>query len=263
MARSSNLYPIHGACLWASWLTCAPFLCGCGSNLGGTASAPLFVADCNGGTTATDLMILDWSGGTSNIYPDEEFPGLDFASFETADGGTLADSTEAFKEAVRREVVHILCDLPSVSVTVRNEHDRLDADGNIIYIVQAPSQAGVGQIGEGEFDPCNLHHNNTALIFGEELLDLPGPYSLDEWVLIFANVVAHEIGHTLGFNHVPRSESFGSEHVLYVELMLAGHTVDEMIRPQRFLADETNCPDDAVRSRRGIDPSTFTCGAFE
>jgi len=256
-----NSYRALGVYLLAAVLTCAPLLGGCGNDLGNTASEPLFIADCDPGATTTDLVILDWSGGTSKIYPDDEFPGLDLASFETADGGTLADTPEAFKEAVRREVIHILCGLPSLSVTVQNEKDRLDADATTIYIVQAPSQAGDGQIGEGEFDPCNLQHDNSALVFGDELLDLPGPYSFDDWVLIFANVVAHEIGHTLGFNHVPRTEPSESEHVLYVELMLAGHTVDEMIRPQRFLSEETNCPI-AARSRL-LDAGSLTCEITE
>lgn len=208
------------------------------------------------------MVILDWSGGTSRIYPDDEFPGLDFASFETADGGTLADASEAFKDAVRREVLHILCDLPSLSIAVQNEKDRLEIKATTIYVVHAPSQAGGGQIGEGEFDPCNLQHDNSALIFGEELLDFPGPYSFDDWVQIFANVAAHEIGHTLGFGHVPRSEPTESKHALYVELMLAGHTIDEMTRPQRFLSDETNCPDSAARSRR-TDIGTLTCEITE
>ena len=242
--------------------SCALVLSGCGNNLGNSASEPLFIADCAGASTPTDLVILEWSGGTSNIYPDDEFPGLDFASFETADGGTLADAPEVFKDAVRREVLHILCELPSLSVAVQNEKDRFDNEATTIYVVQAASQAGGGQIGEGEFDPCNLQHDNSALIYGDELRALPGPYSFDDWVLIFANVAAHEIGHTLGFNHVPRSEQPESEHVLYVELMLAGHTVDEMIRPQRFLSDEANCPEDAARSRR-MDAGSLTCEITE
>ena len=262
MARSVYAYSTRYTYISAAMLCCALFLCGCGNNLDNAASKPVFVSDCAGAAAATDLVILEWSGGTSKIYPGDEFPGLDFASFDTADGGTLADASEAFKDAVRREVVHILCDLPSLSVAVQNEKERLDADATTIYVVHAPSQAGGGQIGEGEFDPCNLEHDNSALVFGDELRDLPGPYSFDDWVLIFANVAAHEIGHTLGFNHVPRSEPSESEHVLYVELMLAGHTVDEMIRPQRFLSGETNCPDAAARSRRNA-PAVFICGLAE
>lgn len=262
MARSTNPFHAVGVCLWAVLLSCAPLLCGCGYNPGVAATEPLIVADCDSSTAADDLIVLDWSGGGSNIYPDEEFPGLDFASFETTEDGTLADDANAFKEAVRREVVHILCELPFVSVTVRNDKVRMGADATTVYVVQAPSQAGAGQIGEGEYDPCNLHHDNNALVFGEEFLELPGSYSFDEWVLIFANVIAHEIGHTLGFNHVPRSETSDSEHVLYVELMLPAHTVDEMISPQRFLSDETNCPDDAAHTRR-MDAGTLTCGLPE
>lgn len=262
MARSVNVYSTRCTYVSAAVLCCALVPCGCGNNLGNTDSKPLFVSDCAGAATATDLVILNWSGGTSKIYPDDEFPGLDFASFDTADGGTLADAPEDFKDAVRREVVHILCELPAISVAVQNEKERLDADATTIYVVHAPSQAGGGQIGEGEFDPCNLQHDNSALVFGDELRDLPGPYSFDDWVLIFANVAAHEIGHTLGFNHVPRSEPSESEHAIYVELMLAGHTVDEMTRPQRFLSDETNCPDDTARSRR-IHPPVFICGLTE
>jgi hypothetical protein len=237
-------------------------LSGCGNNLGNRATEPLFIADCDGAATPTDLVILNWSGGTSKIYPDDEFPGLDFASFETADGGTLADAQDAFKDSVRAEVVHILCDLPSINIAVQNEKDRIDTDVTTIYVVHAPSLVGGGQIGQGEFDPCNLYHDNSALIFGEELLDFPGRYSFDDWVLIFANVVAHEIGHTLGFDHVPRTGPSESEHLLYVELMFAGHTIDEMTRPQRFLSDATNCLDDADNSHR-IDAGSLTCEITE
>lgn len=236
---------------------CVVAVAGCGT-IGGTL-APL--SECDG-ELATDLVILDWSGGASRLYPGDDFPGLDFAAFATTGGGTLADAADAFQEAVRGEVVHIFCGMPSVSVAVQNENG---GDGGVtrVYLVQAPSQAGDGQIGIGEYDPCNLQHDNSALVFGEKLRKLASPHSFDEWVTIFANVAAHEIGHTLGFPHVARADVPVSPHPIFVELMLAAHTVDEMLRPQRFLADESNCPDGAARSRRRIDPPAITCGLTE
>jgi len=223
----------------------------------------LFVADCDTSENATDLVILDWSGGRNNLYPDDEFAGLDFSSFETLDGGTLADAALAFKDAVRDEVVRILCDLPFVSVVVQNDKAQINSVATTIYIVQASSRRGGGQIGEGEYDPCNLRRDNSALVFGDELLNFPDLYSFEEWVLIFANVAAHEIGHTLGFGHVPRSQNSEAEHALYVELMLAGHTIDEMVRHQRFLSDDTNCPEEAARARLHMNPPTIACGLTE
>jgi hypothetical protein len=241
---------------------CAAAAAGCGNTVGGTlANKALFVSECDG-SPATDLVILDWSGGASRLYPSDGFPGLDFAAFATTGGGTLAAAATFFQETVRGEVVHIFCGMPSVSVAIQNEKGGTGAEATRVYLVQAPSRAGGGQIGEGEYDPCNLRHDNSALVFGEEFINL-GPYSFDEWVTIFANVAAHEIGHTLGFPHVARTDVPDSPHAIFVELMLAGHTVDEMLRPQRFLADETNCPDGAARSRRRIDPPSITCGLTE
>jgi hypothetical protein len=232
---------------------------GCGT-IGGRSLLAVFVSECDG-EPATDLVVLDWSGGASRLYPGGDFPGLDFAAFATTGGGTLVDDAGAFQEAVRGEVVHIFCGMPSVSIAIQNEGG-VGAGATRVYLVEAPSQAFVGQIGEGEYDPCNVQRGNSALVFGEAL-DILGPYSFDEWVTIFANVTAHEIGHTLGFPHVARSDVPVSPHAIFVELMLADHTVSEMLRPQRFLADEANCPDGAARSRRRIDPPAIACGLTE
>jgi hypothetical protein len=97
-------------------------------------------------------------------------------------------------------------------------------------------------VGEGEYDVCDQEPDNTALVFGERLRQMVRSAEWDEWVLTFANVCAHEIGHTLGFEHVPRDGSVVADRPLYIELMLDGHTTQELRREQRFLASRTYCP---------------------
>ena len=239
-------------------------LLGCGT--AGTVAdenQAAFVSDCDGSVVergaVSGEVALVWTGGTSTIYPDDEFTALDFERFATDDGGTLADSSDAFKEAVRGEVARILCEFPSLHVRVENGKSVIGTPATTVHFAQILSPLGGAQIGEGQYDPCDRHDDNAALIFAEELRQLGGPFSFDEWVLMFANVTAHEIAHTLGYGHVRRQEHSDAEHSIYVELMLATHTVDEMLRPQRYMADDSNCPDESTNARRRIENSNPVC----
>jgi hypothetical protein len=49
----------------------------------------------------------------------------------------------------------------------------------------------------------------------------------------------------LGYGHVARVIYPAAQRPEYVELMMATHTVEEMIQAQRLISDTTNCPDDA------------------
>ena len=252
-------------------LLCVSVSCvaGCGIDLGnGSFGVPLILAECGGSSeslrTATDLVVLDWSGGTSVLYPYDDFDALDFTAFATTDGGTLADDVEAFKEAVRLETTGILCGIPEVGVRVETAPQAKRYYVSTVRFAQVLSQQGPGQIGQGEYDPCNLDHDNVAVVFGEELLGLGGPYTVDEWVLMFANVTAHEIGHMIGFGHVERWGGEGAERSRYVELMLAVHTVEEMVSEQRFLSDDTNCPaDDSFGAFKRATEGDIVCGVAE
>ena len=57
-------------------------------------------------------------------------------------------------------------------------------------------------LGRGHYDICNLSHRNQSLIYCETFATLQFRLSVEKWVLLFANVAAHEIGHNLGFYHV-------------------------------------------------------------
>ena len=236
---------------------------GCGTSVGPQAVNAVITADCPDATgakiTAADVVLLEWSGGVTKIYPGDVLPEIDFAAFETSDGGTLAGSAEAFKEAVRTEVTRILCEMPTDGIHVTNSKSVLPRDHTRVVFAKIASPLGGSQIGQGEYDPCNELHDNDAIIFGEEMLKLGGPYSFDEWVQMFANVTAHEIGHMLGYPHVPRVLYPASQRPAYIELMLATHTVDEMLNSQRYQSDIDNCPADSGVAK-AIEVAVYSCG---
>jgi hypothetical protein len=224
-------------------------LWGCGAvpNTATKSLSDITADDCPGAatdkTTAADAVLLEWSGGTTRIYPGDQLAGLDLGAFLVTDGSTLADEADDFKAAVRDEVSRILCEMPTDGIHLTNSKSGLPGKITTVYFSQMGSPLGGAQIGQGEYDPCNLDHDNDAIIFGDEILALGDARPFDEWVLVFANVTAHEIGHTLGYGHVPRVIYPASQRPAYVELMMATHTVDEMIQAQRLISDTTNCPD--------------------
>jgi len=226
-------------------------LSGCGVTPAYTTGLTLLVSNCdNGGRTTLDAVVLDWDGGTSSLVPGTPFDGVDLTEYPTTGGGTLADVGDDFKEAVRSQVARILCELPIAPPRITNGKAIPEGQISVVQIAALHSPLA-GQIGKGEYDPCDEVHDNSAIVFGTELKMLGRSFSYDEWVNIFANVTAHEIAHGLGYAHAPRVDDSTASpgRSLYVELMYATHTVDEMIREQRLLADMSNCDTTSIQNK--------------
>ena len=240
---------------------------GCGTSLTNLDTVALVSTDCDSSFNKTEreagTVILDWQGGTSPLYPGEPFDPVDLSHFKTTDGGSLADVEAQFRQAVRDEVARILCELPEFAMRVETGKAS-EAAANVVQFAAMKSPRADGQVGEGEYDPCNQYDNNHALVFGDELRMLGQQFSFDDWVMIFANVAAHETAHLLGYGHAPRPAEPQSVRSLYVELMYATHTVQEMLQQQRLLADIEYCPHGAAQARLGLDePDTWTAEAPE
>jgi hypothetical protein len=189
------------------------------------------------------VILLHWDGGETFIFPDVEFAPFNAEDYELPDGSTLAHDEASFKNAVRERIRDTLTVSLGRDVRVLDKPTREGAVATIVLVTGDVSPAGGSRIGEAEYDACNATDFDSAVVFGRTIARLAGgrEFDFDDWVQVFANVCAHEAAHTLGFGHIPRRGTTFDTGAPYVELMLEGHTMEEMRRPQRVLTPQDPC----------------------
>ncbi|GJM25180.1 MAG: hypothetical protein DHS20C16_15950 [Phycisphaerae bacterium] len=189
---------------------------------------------------ALTLVVLDWDGGQSPLVRDKVLTGFDVTSLELADGKSI--SQDEFESMVLARVGEILCVLDPMDVAVIIGDGADYQDSTVIHITGDEPANEAKHIGQSHFDLCNEHLDDSGVIWGGALASRVASASLDEWINAFANTIAHETGHTLGFFH-PDPDVV--ERLLLspsTEIMRAHTTTDDLLKPQAFLLDQDTCP---------------------
>ncbi len=189
---------------------------------------------------ALTLVVLDWDGGQSPLVRDKVLTGFDVGSLDIAEAKSITQ--EEFETIVLDRVREILCVLDPMDVAVIIGDGADYQDSTVVHITGDAPANDAKQIGQSHFDLCNEHLDDSSVIWGGALATRVKSATLDEWVNAFANTIAHETGHTLGFFH-PDPDAV--ERLLLTpssEIMRANTTTEELLKPQAFLLDQDTCP---------------------
>jgi len=192
---------------------------------------------------AATTVVLDWTGGASR----HARGGLTTAftvDLLTIAGDEIPESLtdESFQQAVLARVRRILCDLDPMDVAVIISEAEYHPDSTILHISGAVPPGDGNQIGQSDYDPCNLYADDAGLVWGGALAGRIGEATVDQWVNAFANTIAHEIGHTLGFFHPAEVDLARALPIPAAEVMRKSTRISELLESQAFLYEQDTCP---------------------
>lgn len=189
---------------------------------------------------ALTLIVLDWDGGQSPLVRDKLLTGFNVTSLDIADEKGISQAE--FESVVLDRVREILCVLDPMDVAVIIGDGGDYHDSTVIHITGDEPANNAKHIGQSHFDLCNEHLDDSGVIWGGALANRVESASVDEWVNAFANTIAHETGHTLGFFHPDPGVVDRLLQSPSTEIMRANTTTEELLKPQAFLLDQDTCP---------------------
>ncbi len=164
----------------------------------------------------TKTIVIDWTGRNADVSKTKEkflldvlrpAPGIDlnlFCVFESDPPKRLPEVIDLslFKEKVRQRVVHIFRNTtPQDTRFITGEAEDYP-DATKVYVVQGRYERASTALGISVLDPGNQLTTDVAIILGDSILQGNKKYpTLEEWIHCFANVIAHESAHTMGWKH--------------------------------------------------------------
>ena len=217
-----------------------------------TADAPAgYAATPEDGGELTRTVVLDWTGGSSDVVS-SRLSAVDFAEMYLASGDSLEHYEESFQEAVRLRVEEILSALePARFDVVTGESGNYPDDTVVYFTSDAVADDGL-QVGQTRLDRCDLRREASVVVWGGTLLSLGNDFAYQEWVNVFANIAAHEVGHTVGFYHPDAVLTDLTDYEKDNEIMLAVHTLSALLGPQEFMIPQETCPESIEQEYGGV-----------
>ena len=159
------------------------------------------------------IVVIDWTGRSSNPDYEDFFPklksrpGINFSLYQNYSNGgmSIQDSVniDSFKESVRSRIVEIYKNItPYDMIFITGEAEEYPYATTLYMLQTIYEDVGVA-VGVANIDHGNLRTaEDAAFVLADNMLVANSKRpTLENWINYFANIGAHEIGHTLGWDH--------------------------------------------------------------
>lgn len=206
-------------------------------------------ADLTKTVSLVKRVVLDWTGGYTALTS-EWLGETDLSLFRLPTGETLADYADAFQESVRDRVEQVLHALEPAAFEVLTGESEAYVGDTVVHLTSESIGDGTLRVGQTKLDRCDLTDDDAIVVWAGTMVVMGDVHEFDEWVNAFANITAHEVGHTVGFFHPDTVLTDLTDFERRTEIMLAVHTLSALLGRQEFIIPQETCPQ-SIESRHG------------